>query len=69
MSNKSGFELRTEILQLATNILTENAQRRTEAYYANRDNKSTYDDLVACKITTADIIGEAKALYSFVETK
>jgi len=57
--NKSGYELRTELLHLARDILETNVHLATE----NKDtNQPRY-------FITDDVVREAEKLYQFVQTK
>ena len=70
MSNKSGFELRADLLSLAEGILSQNIQRRVDATYAhNENNPCDKQPIPTDQITAADIISVASELNTFVETK
>ena len=72
-SNKSGFEIRADLLGQAQGILEGNLQRETEAVlYTNEiagKDLSICVDLSKQVITTADVIATAKELYEFVNEK
>ena len=70
MSNKSGFELRADLLSLAEGILSQNIQRRVDATFVhNENNPGDKQPLPTDQITAADIISVASELNTFVETK
>ena len=72
-SNKSGFEIRADLLGQAQGILEGNLQRETEALIYN--NEIAGKDLSICmdiskqEVTTEDVIKTAKELYDFVNDK
>ena len=57
--NKSGYELRTELLHLARDIAEANVHLATENRDANQPRYFTADD----------VIREAEKLYQFVQAK
>ena len=58
-TNKSGYQLRADLLTLARDIVETNIHMARE----NRDNsRPKY-------FTTEDVIAEAEKLYAFVQTK
>ena len=72
-SNKSGFEIRADLLGQAQGILEGNLQRETEAVLYNNDiagkDMAICIDLSKQVIDTADVIRTAKELYDFVNDK
>ena len=72
-SNKSGFEIRADLLGQAQGILEGNLQRETEAVLYNNDiagkEMAICIDLSKQVIDTADVIRTAKELYDFVNDK
>jgi|TARA_R110000868_G_scaffold75721_1_gene218339 hypothetical protein len=72
-SNKSGFEIRADLLGQAQGILEGNLQRETEALLYNNDiagkDMAICIDLSKQVIDTADVITTAKELYDFVNDK
>jgi hypothetical protein len=72
-SNKSGFEIRADLLSQAQGILEGNLQRETEAVLYNNDiagkDMAICIDLSKQVIDTADVIRTAKELYDFVNDK
>jgi len=72
-SNKSGFEIRADLLGQAQGILEGNLQRETEALLYNNDiagkDMAICIDLSKQVIDTANVITTAKELYDFVNDK
>ncbi len=72
-SNKSGFEIRADLLGQAQGILEGNLQRETEAVLYNNDiagkDMAICIDLSKQVIDTADVIRTAKELYDFLNDK
>jgi len=69
MSNKSGFELRTDILGMAQSILIENRDQQTNAFYSLSDEDRSGQTAPVISITSEDVIAEARKLYKFVNEK
>lgn len=69
MSNKSGFELRTDILGMAQSILIENRDQQTNAFYSLSDEDRSGKTAPVISITSEDVIEEARKLYAFVNEK
>jgi len=69
MSNKSGFELRTDILGMAQSVLMENRDQVMNAHYQLPDEVRKAEDCPVITITSEDIIEEARKLYAFVNEK
>ena len=68
--NKSGFQIRADLLGQAQGIIEENIRRTNEAVYLHNDNHP--DDkrsLVTTQITAQDVISVAQELNSFVNQK
>jgi hypothetical protein len=72
-NNKSGFEIRADLLSQAQGILEGNLQRETEALLYNNEiagkDMSICVDLSKQVIDTAEVIKTAKELYDFVNDK
>ena len=66
MSNKSEFELRTEILGMAMGLLEENRAQTTNQFYAQREEERGGKKLPIIEITPEQVIGQAEKLYEFV---
>ena len=69
MSNKSGFELRTDILGMAQSILIENRDQQTNAFYSRSDEERAGQQAPVITISSEDVIAEARKLYAFVNEK
>jgi hypothetical protein len=68
--NKSGFEIRADLLGQAQGILQDNIQRRRDEVFNHNDSFPTdKKPLVAEEITAQDVISVAKELYDFVNQK
>ena len=69
MSDKSGFELRTEILGMAMNLLEENRAQTTNQFYAMELEQRAGEKLPIIEITLEQVIDQAQKLYEFVTEK
>ena len=67
MSNKSGFELRTEILGMAMGLLEENRAQTTNQFYATEVEQRGSKKLPIIEITPEQVISQAEKLYEFVK--
>jgi len=63
--NKSGYELRTDLLGMAIGIVQEKVQRQFE----NEHLKPEGQRQPVAPFTTEDVIAEAQKLYNFVQSK
>jgi hypothetical protein len=63
--NKSGYELRTDLLGMAIGIVCDKVSRQFENEHLKPEGQR---DAVA-PYTTEDIIVEAEKLYTFVQSK
>jgi hypothetical protein len=63
--NKSGYELRTELLGMAIGIVSDKIARQHENEHLKPEDQQSPVD----PGTTEDIIAEAEKLYQFVLTK
>ena len=64
-TNKSGYELRTDLLGMAIGIVDQRIQRLFENEHMKpEDQRCTVDPF-----TTEDVIAEAEKLYAFVQKK
>lgn len=63
--NKSGYELRTELLGMAIGIVDQKTQRLFE----NEHLKPEGQRQSVAPFTTEDVIAEAQKLYNFVQSK
>ncbi len=64
-SNKSGYQLRQELLGMAQGIVSDSVQRQFE----NEHLKPEGQRAAVPGYTTEDIIVEAEKLYAFVQKK
>lgn len=68
--NKSGYEIRADLLSMAQSILIENLQRKNDAVYMHNDNNpNDKKPLVTKSIDAQDIIAVAGELNEFVNEK
>ena len=67
--NKSGFEIRADLLSQAQGLLEMNVQRQVDAHYFNTDNKLEARELPVIEITTEQVIETARQLNEFVANK
>ena len=68
--NKSGYEIRADLLSMAQGMLYDNLQRKIDAVYNHNDNHP--DDkkpIPSQSITPADVIAYANELNEFVVSK
>jgi hypothetical protein len=69
-SNKSGFEIRADLLGQAQGILEQNYERSRDAVFSHNDSfPQDKRELPVTTITAADVIATAKELYDFVNDK
>jgi hypothetical protein len=64
-NNKSGYQLRADMLDMATGIVQEKVQRQFE----NEHMKPEGQRSPVTPFTTEDVIAEAEKLYAFVQKK
>ena len=67
--NKSGYELRQELLGMATGIVSDRTNRLEANEHFAADNDSKYQRKSIAPYTTEDVIAEAEKLYAFVQKK
>ena len=69
MSNKSGFELRTDILGMAMGVLEGNRDAKIQSFYSipEEDRKGERHPFI--EVTSEKVIEEAQKLYAFVNEK
>ena len=68
--NKSGFEIRADLLGQAQGILEQNYERSRDAVFSHNDSfPEDKQELPVTTITAADVIATAKELYEFVNDK
>jgi len=64
-NNKSGYQLRQELLGLAVGIVSEKVSRQFENEHLKPEGQRN----AVAPYTTDDIIAEAEKLYTFVQKK
>ena len=64
-TNKSGYELRTDLLGMAIGIVADRTNRQVENEHFKPEGQRT----PVLAYTTEDVIGEAEKLYAFVQKK
>ena len=70
MSNKSGFEIRADLLSQAQGILECNLHRKIQAVQEhNGNNPEEVKEVPSDEISTSNVIKAAKELYEFVNEK
>tara|TARA_B100001250_G_scaffold3733_1_gene3135 strand:- start:575 stop:799 length:225 start_codon:yes stop_codon:yes gene_type:complete len=71
--NKSGYQLRADMLGMATGIVVDRTNRleQNEHFLADnaRENDKAYQRKEIAPYTAEEIIAEAEKLYAFVQTK
>ena len=68
-TNKSGYELRTDLLGMAMGIVSERVQRLEANEHFLAENDKRYQRQPINPFTTEDIIAEAEKLYYFVQKR
>jgi hypothetical protein len=69
MSNKSGFELRTDILGMAMGVLEGNREAKIQSFYSIPEEDRKGERHPVTEITSEDVIVEAQKLYAFVNER
>lgn len=69
MSNKSGFELRTDILGMAMGVLEGNRDAKIQSFYSIPEEDRKGERHPVIEITSETVIDEARKLYAFVNEK
>lgn len=67
--NKSGYQLRTDLLGMAMGLLQERVSRLEANEHFLAENDKRYQRQPINPFTTEDIISEAAKLYEFVQKK
>jgi hypothetical protein len=68
-NNKSGYQLRADMLGMATGILMDRANRLENNEHGKAERDSGYCRKAIDPYTTEDVIAEAEKLYAFVQKK
>ena len=67
--SKSGYQLRTELLGMATGIVIDKTNRLENNEHFLAENDKAYQRKPITPYTTEDVIAEAEKLYAFVQKK
>ena len=67
--NKSGYQLRQELLGMAMGIVSERVSRLEANEHFLAENDKRYQRKPINPFTSEDVIAEAEKLYAFVEKK
>jgi len=67
--SKSGYQLRTDLLGMATGIVVDRTNRLENNEHFQADNDKTYQRKAIVPYTAEDVIAEAEKLYAFVQKK
>tara|TARA_Y100000034_G_scaffold111237_1_gene144051 strand:+ start:150 stop:365 length:216 start_codon:yes stop_codon:yes gene_type:complete len=68
-SNKSGYQLRQELLGMATGIVCDRTNRLESNEHFLAENDKSYHRKPVMPYTSEDVIAEAEKLYAFVQKK
>ena len=74
MQNKNAYEIRTEVLAMAKDLITDRFHSVRNNWEQSQDRHPETGQILSIEDaplypTSADILAEAKALYAFVDTK
>ena len=67
--NKSGYQLRTDLLGMATGIVVDRTNRLEQNEHFQAENDKDYQRRPVDPYTSEDVIAEAEKLYAFVQKK
>jgi len=68
-NNKSGYQLRADLLGMATGIVIDRTNRLENNEHFLAENDKAYQRKPIAPYTTEDVITEAEKLYAFVQKK
>ena len=68
-NNKTGFELRTDLLGMAIGLLENNREQLVNQFYSKPEKVREGETLPVIEISPEQVIAEAENLYNFVTTK
>jgi hypothetical protein len=68
-NNKSGYQLRQELLGMATGIVCDRTNRLENNEHFLAENDKSYHRKPIKPYTSEDVIAEAEKLYAFVQKK
>tara|TARA_B100000700_G_C15050582_1_gene860086 strand:- start:2766 stop:2981 length:216 start_codon:yes stop_codon:yes gene_type:complete len=68
-SNKSGYQLRADMLGMASVIVSDRIAREEQNEHFLAENDKRYQRKPVAPYTTEEVIAEAEKLYAFVQKK
>ena len=68
-SNKNGYQLRTDLLGMATGIVVDRTNRLENNEHFQEENDKAYQRKPITPYTAEEVIAEAEKLYAFVQKK
>ena len=68
-STKNGYQLRTELLGMATGIVVDRTNRLENTEHFQAENDKAYQRKPITPYTAEEVIAEAEKLYAFVQKK
>jgi len=68
-SNKNGYQLRTDLLGMATGIVVDRTNRLENNEHFQAENDKAYQRKPITPYTAEEVIAEAEKLYAFVQKK
>ena len=68
-SNKSGYQLRTDLLGMAMGIVSERISRLEQNEHFLAENDKRYQRKIIPPFAAEEVIAEAEKLYNFVQKK
>ena len=68
-NNKSGYQLRADMLGMATGIVMDRTNRLENNEHSKAESDQGYCTKSVEPYTTEDVIAEAEKLYAFVQKK
>ena len=68
-NNKSGYQLRTDLLGMAIGIVSDRTSRLEQNEHFAAENDSKYQRKAILPYAAEDVIAEAEKLYAFVQKK
>ena len=68
-SNKTGYQLRTDLLGMATGIVVDRTNRLENNEHFQAENDKAYQRKPITPYTAEEVIAEAEKLYAFVQKK
>jgi len=67
--NKSGYQLRADMLGMASGIVSDRVARQEQNEHFLADNDKKYQRKPVAPYTAEEVITEAEKLYAFVQKK